>query len=738
MADDQNSSFLVAEVVVDQKLPLVLSYHVPESLASIIQTGMRCEMPLRNKTSKGFVIGLKTLSSKDKLKSLLGLSQSIILPQKLIELAMWMSRYYVTPLTKVLHFFVPKIIKDQTLETIHTHALITDEHKRRALEYLKERHPRKKKAYNFLHEYSCSALLIKLFEKHLGKDLFNAFIQEGLITYVQKATSGDFESLSVIKKTLTVEQSQAAFDLISDLSAQTFSCHLLHGVCGSGKTEVYMEVIEKALALGLGIVYLVPEVSLAPQTLRRLKQRFSVPIALLHHQVSDGIKKQEFEALLDGSIQFVLGARSAVFAPVKNLGLIIIDEEHEGAYKQEGMPTYHTKDVAIMRARLEQAMVILGSATPSVETYYQATSGKIKLHQLLKRPRADAMPDIHIAALGTEFQKAQGFHLFAESTLKALIETFQRGEQSLIFINRRGYNALQTCSGCGEAIKCHACSVPMTYHKNENLLICHFCSFKQPPPQTCPLCAETTLQFKGIGTQLVEARVKMILKEARILRVDKDTTSKKGSLESYFESFSSQGADVLIGTQMIAKGLDFSHLTLAIILNIDGAFNKPDFKAHEEAFQLMTQVAGRAGRSILKGRVYIQTLNPHHSLIEKAKEGRYIDFYHSEIEQRKTFGYPPFSRLIRFIFSSTDLSKLESYAQSFRQELILQLSSDFVVEPLIPCFHERIDHHFRYHFLIKGKQPIKLYQIIERLDQKLKPPSLIKRLIDVDPLSTYF
>jgi primosomal protein N' (replication factor Y) len=738
MADHQDANFLVADVIIDHKVPRLLSYLVPKEMAHGIKEGMRCEVPIQNRVTKGFVFALKPQSDVSKLKTLLALSDSLVLPVKLLELALWMSRYYITPLSRVLHFFVPKVIKDKSLEVIYTHALCIEEKKPSILDFLKKEHPRKKKAFGFIDSLDGDPKTLKVFKSHLGQELFDLFVENKWIQLSQKASTLDFEAVACVKKTLTPEQDSVSKNLIHALCHTPQSVHLLYGVCGSGKTEVYMEVIEEALKKGQGVIYLVPEVALAPQTIRRLKQRFQVPMALLHHQISDGIKKQEFEALLEGRIQLVVGARSAIFAPVKNLGLIIIDEEHETAYKQEGMPTYHAKDVAIMRARLEKAMVIMGSATPSIETFYHAKEGKITLHQLLNRPRQDAMPEIHVAALGTEFQKAQGFHLFAEPTLKALKQTFERGEQSLIFINRRGYNALQTCSSCAEAIKCTACSIAMTFHKSDNLLICHFCGFKQPPPARCPLCSHETMQFKGIGTQLVESRIGMILKEARILRIDKDTTSKKGSLESYFESFSSHGADVLIGTKMIAKGLDFSHLTLAIILNIDGAFNKPDFKAHEEAFQLMTQVAGRAGRSILKGQVFIQTQNPDHDLIKKAQSAKYTDFYTSEIKERELYLYPPFSRLVRFVFSSKELDKLESYASCFRERLIGHLSTDYIVEPLIPCFHEKIDHHYRLQFLIKGKKALKLFEIIDTIDSKLKMSSSLKRLIDVDPQSTYF
>lgn len=738
MAEHQNPPFVIADVIIDQTIPLVLKYEVPPFFHGENLVGKRCEVPFRNKTVKGFIFDVHKQEHKETLKTLLAVSESLAIPHKLLKLALWMSKYYVTPLSKVLHFFVPKIVKQQDIEESFTHGKFNIDYQEAIFEFIKIHHPKKRNLKNFIEEsfQDDVVLSLSLIKKKLKKEVFETFENNHWITFVKKTTALDFDNVTGIKKTLTKEQKTAASNLIEALNQDKNSIHLLYGVCGSGKTEVYCEVIEEAIKQKKGIIYLIPEVALAPQTIQRLKKRFHIPISLIHHGVSDGVKKKDYESLLSGQVQFVVGARSAIFAPVKNLGLIIIDEEHESAYKQEGMPTYHAKDVAIMRSRLENCMLLLGSATPSIETFYQTTTGKITRHHLLQRPSNFTLPTIHLANLGTEFLKAQGFNLFAETPLKELEQNFKRGEQSLIFINRRGYNALQQCTSCAEAIKCKNCSIAMTFHKNDGLLICHFCGFNQMPPQTCPLCNQATMQFKGVGTQLVEARVKMFLKEARILRIDKDTTSKKGSLETLFETFSSKGADILIGTQMIAKGLDFSHLTLAIILNIDSTFNRPDFRAHEEAFQLMTQVAGRAGRSCLKGQVFIQTHNTEHPLCLQAQKGDYFQFYENEIKERQAFDYPPFSRLVRFVFSGQLQDKTALYAEQFRHFLLQSLPKDFTIEPIVPCFHEMIDNHFRFQFLIKGKTAVKLFEIIENLDKTIKMPHNLKRLIDVDPLTT--
>lgn len=738
MADDQNSPCLIADVVIDQKVPLILSYQIPDEFAHKPLLGKRCQVPLRKKLLHGLIINLKKEVLSRPLKTVLDVSNTLCLSPELIQLGLWMSRYYATPITKVLPFFFPKLIKKGSLHTHDTHGEFNPTYEQQIKLYLSTHHKRKKKLYELVTTSWDQLHLLSVLKKVMGQELYEHFLAQTWIETKKNSTPLDFESVRSIKKQLTQEQATVANSLKKALNEQRASIHLIYGVCGSGKTEVYFEAMEEALSLGLGVIYMVPEVSLAPQTMMRLKKRFPQKIALIHHQVSEGLKKQDFEDLQEGLITLVVGARSAIFAPIKNLGLIIIDEEHEKAYKQESMPTYHARDVAIMRARLEKAMVILGSATPSVETYFQAQTGKITLHKLLNRPNHSHLPEIHLAALGTDFQKAQGFNLFAELPLKELIDNFKRGEQSLIFINRRGYHALQQCSACAESIKCHHCSIPMTFHKQQGHLICHFCGYQQRPPTHCPLCGHETLQFKGVGTQLVEAKIQHLLKEARILRVDKDTTSKKGSLDNLFQIFSSQGADILIGTQMIAKGLDFSGLTLAIILNIDGCFNRPEFRAHEEAFQLMTQVAGRTGRSILKGQVFIQTLNPHHPLCLKAQNGDYQGFYSQEIQERQLYNFPPFYRMVRFVFCDTDQKKLEAYGHKFRNALCQTLPKSYTLEPLVPCFHEMIENNYRYHFIIKGPEALKLYQLIEQIDQYVKQPASLKRLIDVDPVSTYF
>lgn len=739
MESDQDTLCLVAECVIDQHIPITLSYVVPKNLKDLAKVGSRCQVPLRDKSVKGFILSLKEQEASLSLKEIEEILTHVEIQPKLLELALWMSRYYVTSLSRVLHFFVPKVIKEKAYEKTYTHAFFEKNALDLISSYLKEHHPRKKKAQSFIETLDAenTTHTISDLKKQLSLPLYEMFCQKGWIIQKEIDFEDDFDPIISQKKILTDEQAFCARSIISHLN-HTFSCHLIFGVCGSGKTEVYFEVMEACLKQNKSIIYLIPEVSLAPQTILRIKRRFHEKVALFHHKISDGIKAKDWEELKEGKTSIVVGARSAIFAPMKNLGLVIIDEEHEGAYKQESMPTYHTKDVALMRCKFENAMLLLGSATPSIESFHYAKEGKITLHTLKNRPSHATLPEIFLTSLQTEFIKAQGFHLFSEKALKELEINFKRGEQSLIFINRRGYHSQQMCSSCHEPIVCHQCSIPLTFHKNDNALICHYCGFSTPAKQECPSCKSPTLKFKGYGTQLVETKLNQIFQEAKILRIDKDTTSKKDALENLIDTFSSKGADILIGTQMIAKGLDFSHLTLAIIVNMDSLIHRPDFRAHEQAFQLMTQVAGRAGRSDLKGQVIIQTLSPELPIFQKAQNQDYESFFNEEIQVRQSFDYPPFSRLTRFVFSAKDLPKLENYAKTFRQKLIEKCSSNITIEPVISCFHEKIEGEYRLHMLIKSKQAIKLYQILEEIDKSFRLAFGIKRVIDVDPQSTYF
>jgi primosomal protein N' (replication factor Y) len=548
----------------------------------------------------------------------------------------------------------------------------------------------------------------------------------------------DEEYFPTKPKTLNEQQKEALEKIKTSLNQDCFEVRLIHGVTGSGKTEVYLQATEHALQLGKGALFLVPEIALTSQMIERLKSRFQEKIAILHYRLSQGERHDAWHQIRDGKARIAIGARSAVFSPIKNLGLIIVDEEHENSYKQtDEAPAYHARDVAIMRGKIASATVILGSATPSIESYYNVKKGKYQLSVLKNRADSASMPNITIVDMKAEFAKAKGFTLFSDPLLSAIKQRVEVGEQVILFLNRRGYHTAQICKSCSHALQCSHCDANLTFHIGDNVLACHLCDYRlSPPPRECPKCkTEGSLKFKGAGTEMVERALHAFLPEIRTLRLDADTTRHKGSHELLFKQFRAGKADVLIGTQMIAKGLHFPQVTLVGVLNADGSLQIPDFRASETVFQLLTQVAGRSGRGSLNGEVIIQTHMPDHSIIELAKAQDYGRFFEQEIAVRELFQYPPFTHLVKFTFSGKNGEWVQRAAAAMREELIRQLPPNFTILPIVPCGYAKVKGEFRFQFLIKTEKLGRLLIFLQSLIKKEKDYRL---LIDVDPLSTFF
>jgi primosomal protein N' (replication factor Y) len=540
-------------------------------------------------------------------------------------------------------------------------------------------------------------------------------------------------------KTLTDEQATALKKIQESLSNGAFSPHLLFGVTGSGKTEVYLQAIEHALKLNKGVIFLIPEIILTSQTIERLKSRFKEKIALLHHRLSQGERHDTWKNILSGAAPIVVGARSALFSPVPNLSLIIVDEEHEGSYKQtEESPCYHARDLAIVRAKFCKACVILGSATPSLESYENALSGKYILSTLTSRPASFSLPTVHLVDMKQEYDKRKGFTLFSDKLLSAIKQRLSLGEQSLLLLNRRGYHSSQVCLSCSHVMKCPHCDMNLTFHLGENILACHLCDFRQRPEKCCPNChKDGQFKFKGAGTEMVEKALYALFPQARILRMDADTTKKKGSHEELCKKFKSGKADILIGTQMIAKGLHFPLVTLVGVLHADVNLQIPDFRASESVFQLLTQVAGRSGRSDLKGEVIVQTLIPDHSTLRHAASQDFLSFYEEEIEVRKLFDYPPFVHLVKCTLVGEDMEMTLQKAKEARNYLLQEIPSHVELLPVTPCGHAKVQDKFRFQFLLKMKKVISLQEKVSYLTARLAKDK-IRFFIDVDPLSTFF
>ena len=520
---------------------------------------------------------------------------------------------------------------------------------------------------------------------------------------------------------LTQEQKKA-------LEEMGEGANLLYGVTGSGKTEVYMRVIAEELEKGKQAIVLVPEIALTPQIVKRFVSRFGDQIAVLHSDMTLKQRREQWWSIKKGAAKIILGARSAIFAPVNNLGVIVLDEEYENSYKQDKNPRYHARSVAIKLAQIQGAKVILGSATPSIETFYFAKTGKYKKLTLSKRIDSRPLPEVEVIDIKQDRSKG----ILSEKLKNQLKQVLEKKEQAILFINRRGFFTFAMCQSCGQAVQCPHCSIALTYHSYTKKLHCNRCGFSVQSNVICPKCKSSSIRFFGTGTQRIEKEVADIYPQARILRWDKDTVSKRGSHEVFFAAFAEGKADVLIGTQMVAKGMDVANVTLVGVISADTALYFPDFRAAEHTFQLLTQVAGRAGRHHLPGKVIIQTLNPDHYAIAAAQNHDYEAFYQEEIKHREELSYPPFSQLITIMLAGPSVEKTEKVAK----DLTVFLNKRIKVGVLGPALAAipKLRGRWRYHILLKGNDLDQMRQSLLESLNKTVVPKEIRVTIDVEPM----
>ncbi len=535
---------------------------------------------------------------------------------------------------------------------------------------------------------------------------------------------------------LTQAQQTALQSVVHALQKDEQTVILLHGVTGSGKTEVYLQAIQAAVDAGGQAIMLVPEIALTPQMETRVVTRFGGRVAVLHSRLSDGERSEAWRRMRDGEADIALGARSAVFAPFNRIGLIILDEEHEFSYKQEDNPKYHTRGVAIQRARDHGAVVLLGSATPSVESYYHAQQKHYALLTLPQRIEQRLLPEIAVVDMREEL-KRKNRTVFSTALREAIAERLRRGQQSIILINRRGFSTFVLCRDCGLVLRCPHCSVSLTYHATDHTLRCHYCLYRCPAPDVCPACQSRHIRYFGAGTQKVEEELGKSFPAARILRMDTDTTSRKNSHQEILGKFERGEADILLGTQMIAKGLDYPNVTLVGIISADMALNLPDFRAGERTFQLLTQAAGRAGRGEVPGLVIIQTYNPDNYSIQAVKEQNYADFYRQEIAVRHELRYPPFHHLIKIVVSGEDerevIQRMQNIMERAKQNAEKGLISLELLGPA-PAPLGRIKSLFRWQLFLKGPDRKLLHTVLtDTIDESAFGSGGLS--IDVDPIS---
>ena len=676
------------------------------------------------------------------------LSDASLITPDLFELALWLSRYYCAPLRDIFRIFLPPGVRKgmSPKEQLFVMRGKTREELRDVCASFRSKKPAQAAILEAMLPVKKGVLLSELLEQTNGsRSTVNALAEQGLlildIVRIDRSPLLNEEYFPTRPKELNPDQAEALQKIEMSLSRQDFETHLLFGVTGSGKTEVYLQAIDKVLKEGKSTIMLVPEISLTAQTIERFRSRFKEKIAILHHRLSQGERNDEWHNIRAGKAKIVVGARSAIFSPVSNLGLIIVDEEHEQSYKQnDASPCYQGRDVAVMRGKIASCTVVLGSATPSLESYYNARQGKYILSILHQRASAATLPKVTVVDMRKEFEKAKGYTHFSDALLSGIEKRHKQGEQTILFLNRRGYHTTLLCQDCQQTLKCSHCDVPMTFHLGDNCLSCHLCGYQiSPPPVECPGCrGKRPLKFRGVGTEQIERALHAIFPGIRTLRVDADTTRHKGSHQKLLREFGTGKADVLIGTQMIAKGLHFPEVTLVGVLNSDAGLNIPDFRASETTFQLITQVAGRSGRGAVPGEVIIQTALPDNATIQYASRQDYEGFYAEEIAVRELFGYPPFSHMAKILLSGHHPKDTMEAAERIRDALVQILPQQFEFNPVVPCGHAKVKDLFRYQFLIRGPSMVPLNAAIKTVQEKLSLPRQIRLFIDVNPSSTFF
>ena len=710
--------------IANKSVDKIFDYHVPSNMENDIKIGVRVSVPFGRMILEGFVLEFRNSSSVE-LKDIIDVVDSdIVLNQELLELGKTIQKKTLSPLISCYQVMLPKALKAKKGKDISikydTYYKINPNYdssfslnitQKKIFDIVKEKGLVLRKDLLSVSASSLQTLLKKKILLEEKKEHYRLQYQDG----------------SSLKKELTADQKAVVSSVIQS-SSQTF---LLYGVTGSGKTEVYMEIIDYYLSLGKSSIVLVPEISLTPQMIERFQKRFGNQIAALHSGLSDGEKYDEWRRISRGEVSIVIGARSAIFAPLLNLGIIILDEEHSDSYKQsDANPRYHARDIAMIRAKTHHCSVLLGSATPSLESMARAQKGVYQLLELANRVNGKQLPRITIVDMNESFSKMKGH--FSSELFESIQSCFQKKEQSILLLNRRGYASFVTCKNCGFTFKCPNCDITLTYHKSSNTLRCHYCGYGEKVYKECPKCHEKAFSNLGIGTQRIEEELKELLPNVRILRMDYDTTSKKGKHEEMIASFKNHEYDILLGTQMVAKGLDFANVTLVGVINADTSLNIPDFRSSENTFSLLSQVAGRSGRSAKEGRVIIQTFNPDHYAITYAQKHDYLSFYQQEMDIRKRLKYPPYYYLCCIRISGKNASFIFQEALKIKNSLERNLKSVIILGPSNALVF-KMNQIYRYQIILKFKKEDELYPIFSKIVDHYQFNRMIRIDIDFNP-----
>ncbi|MDP2913185.1 MAG: primosomal protein N' [Candidatus Omnitrophota bacterium] len=666
-----------AEIAIALPIDRIFHYSVPEKYDGYIAVGKRVFVPFQNRTIVGYVVGLSDAADVKETKAIISIIDAEpILSGELLKLTKWVKDNYFCSWGEAIGAAIPSGIKK-------------------------------------------------------GK----AEIGRRISAKEQKDPCADkADSARSVPHILTEEQGQALKTIAECIDSKVHKTFLLHGITASGKTEVYLQAIDRVLARSAQAIMLVPEIALTPQTIERFVSRFGEQVAVVHSKLTPAKRFLEWKRIKDGRARIVVGARSAVFSPMDNLGLVIIDEEHETTYKQDDVPRYHAREVAEERSRLNNCPLILGTATPSLESYHKAKNGVYKLIKITKRIEERLLPKVKIVDMRMELAARRKVAIFSKVLLDAIDKALKNGKQVIIFLNRRGFSTFLNCKRCGLVLKCKRCDTVLVYHFEEKNLLCHYCGYHIPPPDICPKCRSGYIRYFGLGTERVESEISRNFSHARIARMDSDTTSKRGSHDRILGEFKSGNVKVLVGTQMIAKGLDFPQVTLVGVVSADVTLNIPDFRASERTFNLLTQVAGRAGRGEDGGEVIVQTYAPGHYAILAAAKHDYEKFYAEEIVARKELSFPPFVNLIKVtVRARADEIALKA-ATNLAEAIRAEDRSAMVGGPA-PAPIARMRGYFRHNIMLKGTDKAAMCALLKKTLGSFRKPHGVLVAVDVDPVS---
>lgn len=706
-------------------------YMVPFELMDKIRVGLRVLVPFGSQTLAGFVTEIldKIEDTPYEMKYLLGVDNaSIPLSEELMDLGKYLADTTLCSRITAYQTMLPnglKIKKDaKSYEKFDEYLLLTDYEK--VQDYIKknERYHKQVELLSKIIEKD------RVLKKEYSSSVVKTLLQKDLIKVEKVAKYRINKEGSNLKKTLTHSQEEVYKRVEASLGK--YETFLLFGVTGSGKTEVYIKLIEKVINEGKSGIVLVPEISLTHQIAKRFYDAFGSDVAILHSSLSNGEKYDEYLKIARGEVHVVVGTRSAIFAPLSNLGLIIIDEEDASSYKQDNNPRYHARDMAIFRAKYNNIPLLLGSATPSLESKARADKGVYTKLLLNKRVGNSVLPNVLVVDMTPELKKRN--MIFSELLKKKIKEKLEKKEQIILLLNRRGFSTFITCSNCGFTYKCPSCDISLTYHKSTNNLICHYCGYQKTCEELCPKCHEKSLNYYGLGTEKLEEEIKKLYPSARVVRMDQDTTRNKGTHEKIIDAFKNEEYDILLGTQMISKGLDFPKVSLVGVINADTTLNIPNFKASENTFALLHQVAGRSGRSEIAGEVVIQTFNPDHYVIEAVKANSYDKFYLAEMDFRRKLKYPPFYYLVSLkVIGSSYETSIEN-SKKVKNYLEKNLEGCQILGPTTASIF-RFNNEYRMQIIIKYKYSNNLYQVLKDLDNLYSMNKNVRLEIDFNPIN---